>query len=71
MKLPPYIVAGQVTMESVSQVVWMVPLALAGAWCAARLARALSERVFYILVEVALGTVSVKLAYDVFVAWFA
>ena len=71
MKLPPYIVAGQVTMESVSQVVWMVPLALAGAWCAARLARAISERVFYILVEAALGTVSVKLAYDVFVAWFA
>lgn len=65
LKVPPYIVAGQITSDSVGQAVWLIPCALAGAWSGARIARLLPERVFFLLVEIALAGVSVKLVWEV------
>lgn len=68
LKMPPYILAGQVTHESVIQAAWLAPFALVGAWTGARISRILPERAFFILVEIALGVVSFKLIYEVFFA---
>ncbi|WP_306047339.1 sulfite exporter TauE/SafE family protein [Nioella sp. MMSF_3534] len=65
LKVPPYIVAGQITWDSVGQAVWLIPCALAGAWSGAKIARLLPERVFFLLVEIALAGVSVKLVWEV------
>lgn len=65
LKLPPFILAGQITWESSSQAVWLAPMALAGAWSGATIARILPERVFFLLVEIALALVSFKLLYEV------
>lgn len=65
LKVPPYIVAGQITWDSFGQAVWLIPCALAGAWSGARIARVLPERVFFLLVEIALAVVSVKLFWEV------
>ena len=65
LKVPPYIVAGQITSDSVGQAVWLIPCALAGAWSGAKIARLLPERVFFLLVEIALAGVSVKLVWEV------
>lgn len=65
LKVPPYIAAGQITWGSVEQAVWLIPCALAGAWSGARIARVLPERVFFVLVEIALAAVSVKLVWEV------
>ncbi|WP_236545229.1 sulfite exporter TauE/SafE family protein [Tropicimonas marinistellae] len=68
MKMPPFILAGQVTWHSLSQAAWLAPLAIAGAWSGARISRWLPERVFFLLIEVALALVSVKLLYEVVVS---
>lgn len=65
LKVPPYIMAGQITNESFLQAIWLSPAALAGAWSGAAISRALPERVFFRLIEVALAVVSVKLIYEV------
>lgn len=65
LKVPPYIVAGQITWDSVGQAVWLIPCALAGASSGAKIARLLPERVFFLLVEIALAGVSVKLVWEV------
>jgi hypothetical protein len=65
MKVPPYIAAGQITWDSVAQAAWLAPIAIGGAWSGAAIARLLSERLFFVLVEVTLGLVSVKLIYEV------
>ncbi|MDP5218130.1 sulfite exporter TauE/SafE family protein [Ruegeria sp. 2205SS24-7] len=65
LKLPPYILAEQVTLNSASQAIWLAPLALAGAWSGAAISRALPERLFFLLVEIALALVSLKLLYEV------
>ena len=65
LKVPPYILAGQITWASLSQAVWLVPLALAGAWSGAKISYVLPERIFFILVEVALALVSFKLVFEV------
>ncbi|WP_420395181.1 sulfite exporter TauE/SafE family protein [Nioella sp.] len=65
LKVPPYIVAGQITWDSFGQAVWLIPCALAGAWSGAKIARLLPERVFFLLVEIALAGVSVKLVWEV------
>ncbi len=67
LKVPPYILAEQLTWESASQAVWLAPLALAGAWSGATISRILPDRVFFLLIEVALGVVSAKLIYEVVV----
>jgi len=66
MKLPAFILAGQVTWEGLSLAVWIAPVALLGAWSGAKISRWLPERVFFILVEVALGLLSLMLLYDAF-----
>ena len=65
LKVPPFILAGQITTESVLQAAWLAPLALLGAWSGAAIARILPEKFFFILIEVALAVVSLKLLYEV------
>lgn len=65
LKVPPFILAGQITWDSAAQAIWLAPFALAGAWSGAAVARALSDRVFFALIEVALALVSIKLLYEV------
>lgn len=65
MKVPPYILAGQITLESVQQAVWLAPVALGGAWSGATISRLLPQHVFFLLIEIALGVVSVKLLLEV------
>lgn len=65
LKVPPFILAGQITWDSAAQAIWLAPFALAGAWSGAAASRALPERVFFVLVEVALAVVSAKLLYEV------
>jgi len=67
LKLAPYAVAGQITWDSLSEAARLAPFALAGAWSGAKISQILPERAFYLLVELALGVVSLKLVYEVFV----
>ncbi|SIN82735.1 sulfite exporter TauE/SafE family protein [Vannielia litorea] len=67
LKVPPYIMAGQITGASLGDAVWLAPFALAGAWSGSRVARWLPEKAFYLLVEVALAVVSGKLVWEVLV----
>ena len=68
MKVPPYIFAGQITVESAQQAIFLAPMALAGAWSGAMISRILPQRVFFLLVEIALAVVSAKLVYEVLFA---
>lgn len=65
MKLPPFVMAGQITLDSLSQAIWVAPLALLGAWSGATISRILPDKVFFALIEVALALVSVRLIYEV------
>ncbi|PSL20922.1 sulfite exporter TauE/SafE family protein [Shimia abyssi] len=65
LKVPPYIVAGQITTTSFGQALWLAPAALFGAWCGAAISRVLPEKIFFALVEIALGVVSIKLVVEV------
>jgi uncharacterized protein len=69
MKLPPYILAGQVSWDSLAQIVWLAPLALFGAWSGYRITRILPERLFFAFVNLALLLLSLKLLQEVAVAW--
>lgn len=64
MKLPPYILAGQVTWESAVHAMWIAPMALLGAYSGATALRIVPDRVFFAVVETALGLVSLKLLYE-------
>ncbi len=66
MKFPPFILAGQITWDSFLQALWLAPAALAGAWSGAAIARILPPKVFFLLIEIALAVVSLKLLYEVF-----
>jgi uncharacterized membrane protein YfcA len=66
MKVPPYIMTGQMSWSSAAQSLWLAPMALFGAWCGARAVSWLPERVFYALIEIALGLVSCKLLFEAF-----
>ena len=65
-KAPPFILAGQITWDSASQAIWLAPFALVGAWAGVAVSRALPERVFFLLIEIALALVSLKLLTEVF-----
>ncbi len=69
MKLPPYIVAGQVTWDSLQRMAMLAPVALFGAWSGQRLVRWLPERIFYGVVRAALGLLSLRLLWEVARAW--
>jgi uncharacterized membrane protein YfcA len=68
LKVPPYILAGQITWASAEQAIWLAPMALAGAWSGAAISRRLPDHVFFLLVEIALAVVSGKLLYEVLIA---
>lgn len=65
MKVPPYILAGQITWHSLSATAWLAPAAFLGAWSGYRLTQILPEKLFFAFVETALFLVSLKLLYDV------
>ncbi|MEP2780888.1 MAG: sulfite exporter TauE/SafE family protein [Pseudoruegeria sp.] len=65
MKVPPYILAEQITFSSMGQSVWLAPMAIFGAWSGSRVVRLLPEKLFYYLIEATLGLVSLKLLYEV------
>jgi len=67
LKVPPFILAGQITWDSTAQAVWLAPMALAGAWSGAAISRALPEKAFFLLIEIALALVSGKLLYEVLI----
>lgn len=64
-KVPPFVMAGQITLSSLQTGLWLAPLALAGAATGAAISRRLSQKAFFLLVEVALAVVSVRLVYEV------
>lgn len=66
LKVPPYIVAGQITTQSTLQIALVAPVALLGAWLGINISRRIPDRVFFLIVEVALAVVSIKLLYEVF-----
>ncbi len=66
MKVPPFILAGQITWDSTVQALWLAPFALAGAGSGAFVSRLLSEKIFFLIIEIALAAVSLKLLYEVF-----
>ncbi len=66
MKLPPFILAGQLDWDSLSKAVWLIPCALAGAFSGAYINRMLPEKVFFLIIEFALGFVSLLLLYEIF-----
>ncbi len=67
LKVPPFIFAGQITWDSAGQAAWLAPAALLGAWSGSKIARRLPEKAFFLLVEIALAVVSIKLVYEVVV----
>ncbi|SPF81608.1 sulfite exporter TauE/SafE family protein [Pseudoprimorskyibacter insulae] len=64
LKLPPYIMLGQVNGDSLKQGWWLLPVALFGSWLGHRLTKIIPEKAFFVFVEVALLLVSLKLLYD-------
>ncbi len=63
-KLGPYYALGQLSNDNLAAAAWVVPVALAAIWIGSRLVRVIPERTFYLIVEVALLAVSLKLVYD-------
>lgn len=66
LKVPPYILAGQITWESAAEAAWLAPVTIAGAWTGVSIARMLPERIFFALIEIMLAVVSIKLVWEVF-----
>ncbi len=64
MKLPPYIALGQVSMTSAKSVIWLIPMALFGAWAGYHLTRIVPEKLFFRLVEIALLLISLQLMWE-------
>lgn len=66
MKVPPYVLAGQITADSLATTAWLTPVAVFGAWAGYRLTRVLPEKLFFAFIEVALFALSTRLMWDVF-----
>lgn len=64
LKLPPYILLGQVRMENLGIVAGMAVFAVAGVFAGLKLTRVIPERQFYAIVTVLLFLVSLKLTWD-------
>lgn len=69
MKLPAYVLAGQLTWSSLQLVAVLAPVALFGAWAGYRVTRWLPERLFFVLINVALGLLCLKLLGEVLAVW--
>jgi uncharacterized protein len=65
LKMPPYIMLGQVSISSLWTCLVLSPVAIFGAWAGYELTKRLPEKLFFQFVEVALFLLSVKLIYDV------
>ena len=65
LKVPPYVLADQINAATLSRGLWLAPFALLGAWSGATVSRMLPEKVFFLLVEIALALVSFKLIAEV------
>ena len=64
LKLPPYWFLGQINLISLEKCLYLVPVALVGAWAGFKLTKVLPEGPFFKAVEIALLLVSFKLIYD-------
>lgn len=69
-KLPAYLVAGQISWESVKIIMLVSPMAVFGAWSGYRMTKLVPERIFFLFVELALLLVSVKLGWEALTTWF-
>jgi uncharacterized protein len=64
LKLPPYVLLGQINVGSLKTGLLLAPVALFGAWAGYKLTTMLPEKLFFRFVEVALFLLSLKLIYD-------
>ena len=64
LKLPPYWLLGQINLISLEKCLYLIPVALLGAWAGFKLTKILPEGPFFKAVEIALLLVSFKLIYD-------
>lgn len=69
LKLPPYFFLDQINLASLERDLYLVPVAVFGAWAGFRLTKILPEKLFFRWVEVALFLVSVKLVWDGITTW--
>jgi uncharacterized membrane protein YfcA len=61
MKLPPYMLLGQVNVTSLEKCLYLAPLALFGAWAGYKFTKILPEKIFFRAIEIALFAVAVLL----------
>ena len=61
MKVPPYLALGLIDWSDMRKVVFLTPVAVFGAWLGYKITDIIPERVFFILVEIALFVISVNL----------
>jgi uncharacterized membrane protein YfcA len=61
MKVPPYVALGLMDWGDAGVVAVLAPVAVFGAWLGYRITRIIPERVFFLLVEIALFAISVNL----------
>ncbi len=61
MKVPPYIALGLIHWGELSTIAALFPVAIFGTWVGYRITRIIPERIFYIIVEIALFLISINL----------
>jgi uncharacterized protein len=64
LKLPPYWLLGQINVVSLEKCIYLIPVALFGAWAGFKLTKILPEKPFFKAVEIALLLVSLNLIYE-------
>jgi uncharacterized protein len=64
MKLPPYMLLGQVNMASLKEGLLLAPISLMGAFIGYRLTTIVPQKLFFRIVEVALFILAVSLIYE-------
>ncbi len=61
MKVPPYLALGLIEWGDMRTVLTLAPMAIFGAWLGYRITRIIPERIFFVIVEIALFVISVNL----------
>jgi hypothetical protein len=61
MKVPPYLALGLIHWRDIGIFAILAPIALFGVWLGYRLTQIISERIFFMIVEIALFAISVLL----------